>query len=135
MNLRINQPSYPIPNPLQKPIVQDKKEFQSVLSEKKLNDLKISNHAQKRLEQRGLHLEENDYTQLNSAVDELEEKGSKNSLLLYKDLALIASIHNRTIITALDRDEVDTITNIDSTKFVKTQGLDRKEASSTDRLM
>lgn len=81
--------------------------------------LKISSHAQKRLDQRGFALADTDMNQLNSAVDELQQKGSENSLLLYKDLALIASVRNRTIITALDQDEVDTITNIDSTKFVK----------------
>lgn len=82
-------------------------------------DLKISNHAQKRMDERGFLLAENDLSTINSAVNELNGKGSKNSLLIYKDLALVASIHNRTIITALNRDEVDTITNIDSTKFIK----------------
>ncbi|HJA89965.1 MAG TPA: hypothetical protein H9948_04155 [Candidatus Jeotgalibaca merdavium] len=132
MAIRINQATYPVSRPLHQPQQQETKVFQSVLSEEK-SELKLSNHAQKRLEQRGMHLGEQDFTQLNSAVDELEEKGSKQSLLIYKDLALIASINNRTIITALDREEVDTVTNIDSTKFVKE--LDRKEAPSTDRLM
>ena len=75
-------------------------------------------------------------TTLNTAVNELEEKGSEQSLLLYKDLALIASVRNRTIITALNPDELDTVTNIDSTKFVRElKGLDRKETQFTDRLM
>ena len=75
-------------------------------------------------------------TTLNTAVNELEEKGSEQSLLLYKDLALIASVRNRTIITALNPDELDTVTNIDSTKFVRElKGLDRKETQITDRLM
>ena len=132
MAIRINKVTYPVSRPIHQPQQQETKVFQSVLSEEK-SELKLSNHAQKRLEQRGMHLGEQDFTQLNSAVDELEEKGSKQSLLIYKDLALIASINNRTIITALDREEVDTVTNIDSTKFVKE--LDRKEAPSTDRLM
>lgn len=83
------------------------------------SDIKISNHAQKRMNERGFLLAERDLSTITSAVEELDEKGSKNSLLIYKDMALIASIHNRTIITALNRDEVDTITNIDSTKFIK----------------
>ncbi len=56
---------------------------------------------------------------LSQAMDELNDKGSKNSLLFYKDMALIASIDNRTIITALNQNELDTVMNIDSTKFIK----------------
>lgn len=44
------------------------------------------------------------------------EKGARDSLILYKDVALVASIKNRTIITAVDRDESkgNVFTNIDS---------------------
>jgi len=82
-------------------------------------ELKISNHAQKRLDQRGFSLVGEDMTNLSQAMDELNDKGSKNSLLFYKDMALIASIDNRTIITALNQNELDTVMNIDSTKFIK----------------
>ena len=45
-----------------------------------------------------------------------ENKGSKNSLMLYKDVALIASIENKTLITAVDkeRSKDNIYTNIDS---------------------
>ena len=45
-----------------------------------------------------------------------EEKGSKNSLMIYKDLALITSIKNRTVITAISRERAkeNIYTNIDS---------------------
>lgn len=82
-------------------------------------ELKISNHAQKRLDQRGFSLAGKDMSNLSQAMDELDDKGSKNSLLFYKDMALIASIDNRTIITALNQNELDTVMNIDSTKFIK----------------
>jgi flagellar operon protein len=82
-------------------------------------ELKISNHAQKRLDQRGFSLAGEDMSNLSQAMDELDDKGSKNSLLFYKDMALIASIDNRTIITALNQNELDTVMNIDSTKFIK----------------
>lgn len=77
-------------------------------------EVKISHHAQKRLEERGLQLDQQDMKQIEEAVEELNEKGSKNSLIFYKDMALIASVHNRTIITALNTQEMDTVTNIDS---------------------
>ena len=100
------------------------REFQTIMQEalsQRTDDkeLKISNHAQKRLDQRGFSLEGEDMSNLSQAMDELDDKGSKNSLLFYKDMALIASIDNRTIITALNQNELDTVMNIDSTKFIK----------------
>lgn len=129
--MRINQHSYQTqPQPI---VPKQTKKFEETLTS---TELKVSNHARKRLEQRGYSLAQQDMTTLNTAVNELEEKGSEQSLLLYKDLALIASVRNRTIITALNPDELDTVTNIDSTKFVRElKGLDRKETQFTDRLM
>lgn len=82
-------------------------------------EIKISGHAQKRLEERGLQLNQTDMENLADAVEELDQKGSKNSLLFYKDMALITSINNRTIITALNTDDMETITNIDSAMQIK----------------
>lgn len=77
-------------------------------------EINISSHAQKRLDERGFSLNEHDWTKIGEAVQTLEDKGSKNSLILYDDLALIASIQNRTVITALRSDEMSDVTNIDS---------------------
>lgn len=81
-------------------------------------EMKISNHAQKRMEERGIQLDQTDLTTIESAVEELNQKRSKNSLIVYKEMALIASIDNRTIITAMNADEMETITNIDSMKKI-----------------
>ncbi|WP_373816788.1 flagellar protein [Jeotgalibaca porci] len=131
MSIRINQHTFQTqPQPT---VPKQTEKFEETLTS---TELKVSNHARKRLEQRGYSLAQQDMTTLNTAVNELEEKGSEQSLLLYKDLALIASVRNRTIITALNPDELDTVTNIDSTKFVRElKGLDRKETQFTDRLM
>ena len=131
MSIRINQHTFQTqPQPT---VPKQTEKFEETLTR---TELKVSNHARKRLEQRGYALAQQDMTTLNTAVNELEEKGSEQSLLLYKDLALIASVRNRTIITALNPDELDTVTNIDSTKFVRElKGLDRKETQFTDRLM
>ncbi|WP_057743346.1 flagellar protein [Liquorilactobacillus capillatus] len=92
--------------------------FTKVLDEKK-QSVKLSNHARKRLDTRKLHLQNDDYQQIGAALTELENKGSRESLLMYKDMGLIANIHNRTIITALNKQEINTVTNIDSIKFIK----------------
>lgn len=82
-------------------------------------EVTFSNHAQKRLEQHGFSLNQQDLNELEKAVQTLEDKGSKQSLILYDDLALIASIQNRTVITALKSDEMTEVTNIDSAIQVK----------------
>ena len=81
-------------------------------------EMKISHHAQKRMEERGIQLNQSDLATIEGAVEELNQKGSKNSLIVYKDMALIASINNRTIITAMNASEMETITNIDSVKKI-----------------
>jgi len=49
-----------------------------------------------------------------------EGKGAKQALILYKDMALITSIKNRTVITAIDKSQSETniITNIDSVVMI-----------------
>lgn len=53
---------------------------------------------------------------LGRAVDQAADKGSKDSLILLDELALVVSIQNRTVVTAVDeasrREHV--FTNIDS---------------------
>ena len=53
------------------------------------------------------------------AVSQMQEKGAQQSLLLYEDLALITSIHSRTVITALKASDFKTVTNIDSAMVVE----------------
>lgn len=87
---------------------------EAVKSAGKLSKVTISNHAQKRLEQHGFHLNDTDMHHLEQAVETLEAKGSRQSLILYDDLALIASIKNKTVITALKSNEMNEVTDIDS---------------------
>ncbi|MHC5269547.1 flagellar protein [Enterococcus sp. LJL98] len=105
------QPSRPVK-------ASDQTRFEAHLQAKK-REVHVSNHAKKRLDLRQLHLQAEDYHQLNQAINELEEKGGKESLLVYKEMGFIANIQNRTIITAMDMEELHTITNIDSAKFIK----------------
>lgn len=76
----------------------------------------ISNHAAERLKERNIDLSEADMKNINEGINSAEEKGCRESLILYKDTALITSIKNRTIITALDKESSkgNVFTNIDS---------------------
>ena len=95
-------------------------DFQQLLQESiKQNDtVKISAHAEQRMIERNIKLQEADMNLIKDAMNSLEKKGAKESLMLYKDMAFIASVNNRTIITALQFKELDIVTNIDSTIIV-----------------
>jgi flagellar operon protein len=78
--------------------------------------LSLSAHAESRLESRNIELDEADMENLNNTVDELDKKGAKSSLIIYKDSLFVTSVPNRTIVTAMDKSEenLKIITNIDS---------------------
>ncbi len=92
--------------------------FKDILN-KQINEKEsfvISNHASERLKQRNISFNESDMKNINEGINKAEEKGAKESLILYKDTALITSIRNRTIITAVDKESSknNVFTNIDS---------------------
>jgi len=94
-----------------------KDSFQNVLDEKLL---KFSGHASKRLEQRGIHFNNEQLVKLGSAIDKAAAKGSKESLVLMQDMALIVNVRNRTVVTAVDGGSMkdNVFTQIDSAVIV-----------------
>ena len=96
-------------------------DFQRLLQDtiSKQSEIKLSSHAEQRMQERNIVLEEKDMDALKGAIDQLEQKGARESLLIYKDYAFIASVRNRTIITSMDSTELDVVTNIDSAIIVK----------------
>lgn len=90
--------------------------FKSILQDKiKKDSFVISNHAALRLQDRNISLNESDMKKINEGINKAEEKGCKDCLLLYKDVAIVASVKNRTIITAVDKESSrgNVFTNID----------------------
>jgi len=83
--------------------------------------VKFSAHALQRLQERRITLGENELAKINQAVSAADKKGARSSLLLYEDLALVASIKNKTIITALGGEDMraHVFTNIDSAVIIK----------------
>jgi flagellar operon protein len=79
-------------------------------------DVNISSHAADRLLRRGIQLDQSDLQKISDGFDRAATKGAKDSLFMLRDLALIVSVENRTVITALHgqnaRDNV--FTQIDS---------------------
>jgi len=91
--------------------------FSTMLNEQiEKNYIKLSMHAKERLEERNLSLSVENIEQLNRAVELAEKKGAKDSLILLNDLAFIVNIKNKTIITAIDKENMNdhVFTQIDS---------------------
>jgi len=92
--------------------------FDQVLAQKlpSLEGVKFSQHAQDRLRARGINMNDAQISQLNTAVDDVARKGGKDSLIMMGDSAFVVSVKNRTVVTALDRSQMqgNVFTNIDS---------------------
>ncbi|MEM4409852.1 MAG: TIGR02530 family flagellar biosynthesis protein [Candidatus Caldarchaeum sp.] len=82
--------------------------------------LKLSGHAQTRLASRGIALNREDWNRVLEGVERAASKGSRESLVMLDDVAFIISIRNRTVITAVMKDQLkeSVFTNIDSAVFV-----------------
>lgn len=80
----------------------------------------ISKHAEERLRQRNIRFNEADMKQINEGINKAEAKGSKDCLICYKGNALVTSIQNRTVITAMDQEgsKGNIFTNVDSVLFL-----------------
>lgn len=83
--------------------------------------LKFSAHAEKRLSERQIVLAREDLARINQAVRQAEAKGARESLIIYGDLALITSVKNKTVVTAMDGNSLNdhVFTNIDSAVIVR----------------
>jgi flagellar operon protein len=90
--------------------------FDKIFQEALNKGLKFSGHAINRLQTRNIEFSSEDIEKLNNAVNKAKEKGVQESLILLGDTALIVSIKNNTVITALTGDSMkeNVFTNIDS---------------------
>lgn len=79
--------------------------------------VRFSNHAIDRMVSRGIRFSPEDLVRLNEAVNRAQAKGSKDSLILMNDSALIVSVKNKTVVTVMDKTSLkeNVFTNIDST--------------------
>jgi flagellar operon protein len=84
--------------------------------EQKGKEVKLSAHAQARLKSRNIPWDATRQERLNSLVEKAAAKGARESLVLMEDVAFIVSVRNRTVITAVDGQNIkeNVFTNIDS---------------------
>ncbi len=85
-----------------------------------LEGLKFSHHAQTRLESRNIQLSSEDLKQLSDAVNQAGQKGAQDSLVVMKNVAFIVNVKNRTVVTAVDGENLNNnlFTNIDSAVLI-----------------
>jgi flagellar operon protein len=93
-------------------------DFGSIFKEE-LEKVKFSSHALKRLESRNIQLGDEEISKIQTAVEKAELKGSRDSLVLMDNTALIVNIPNKTVVTAMPVGEGNDniFTNIDSVVF------------------
>lgn len=79
-------------------------------------NVRFSSHAQKRMEARDIQLGDDGLARLALAVEQVAQKGGKESLVLMDDLAFIVNVKDRLVVTALDNDsrKGNIFTQIDS---------------------
>ncbi len=94
--------------------------FDQVLEKEISRGLKFSKHAQERLQSRNIKLSPQDVERIQEAVTQARSKGSRDSLIIMDRLALVVSIKNNTVITAVDDSNIkqNVFTNIDSAVII-----------------
>jgi flagellar operon protein len=102
--------------PPQRTSVQQGPDFGSILKDQ----LKVSGHAQTRLQSRNINLGNEEWDRVLDGVNRAAAKGAKESLVMLDDIALVVSVKNRTVITAVDKAHLkeNVFTNIDSAVIV-----------------
>ncbi len=100
------KPSVPLPA---------ERSFDAIL-QKELQEVRFSKHAQDRLSERNIRLDQKDLADLQHAIALAEKKGATDSLVLLRDLAFIVSVKNKTVVTAIHGENMkeNVFTNIDS---------------------
>ena len=99
--------------------VQNKKDninFKDVLKDAKSKNegFTVSKHAAERLSE--INFTKEDMNKIEKGFQIAKDKNSKNTVMIYKDVALIASVENKTLITAVEKDRTkdNIFTNVDS---------------------
>lgn len=96
--------------------VKDTRSFQDILNDVKSRNegFTVSKHAAQRL--KDINFTEDDIREIEKGFQIAKDKNSKNTVMIYKDVALIASVENKTLITAVEkeRSKDNIFTNVDS---------------------
>ncbi len=83
-------------------------------------EVKVSTHAMKRLQERNIELDGNEYMKLKEAISKLRAKGGHDSLVVTSKAAYVVDVDKNTVVTAVDKNNMNenVFTKIDSTLFM-----------------
>jgi flagellar operon protein len=83
-------------------------------------DVQVSSHAMKRLQERNIELDGNEYMKLKEAMMKLRGKGGHDSLVITNKAAYVVDVDKNTVVTAVDKNNMNenVFTKIDSTIFM-----------------
>lgn len=98
----------------------EKTDFEKALDKSNLEadgSLKFSSHAMKRLSDRDIKMDSDEFLKLRDALAKLKTKGGKDSLVLTSKGAYIMDVPNNMVVTAMDKSKLgeNVFTKIDST--------------------
>jgi flagellar operon protein len=102
-------------------------DFKNLLNEIGNNEQKpihggisLSTHAAKRLEERQIDFNGEEYLKVKEAITRLKAKGGKDSLVITDKAAYIVDVANEKVVTAVDKMSMNenVFTKIDSTVFM-----------------
>ncbi|NMA90249.1 MAG: flagellar protein [Amphibacillus sp.] len=87
--------------------------FQTILDQTQA-ELKISKHAQSRLNERKIEISNEKWQEISKQILEARQKGITDSLVITREATLLVSAKNHTVVTALDHHEAQSriFTNI-----------------------
>ena len=83
-------------------------------------EIKVSTHATKRLQERNIELDGNEFMKLKEAMGKLRAKGGHDSLVITNKAAYVVDVDKNTVVTAVDKNNMNenVFTKIDSTIFM-----------------
>ena len=94
--------------------------FQEILNEQLNQKVTFSKHANQRVEERNIRINEIDLNRLENACDRAQQKGIRDALIVMDDSAFIINAPNKVVITVVDKNEMksNVFTNIDGALFL-----------------
>ena len=105
--------------------VKNQDEFKNLLKEQisdvqQEHGINLTVHAAKRLQERNLDIDTNEYFKLRGAMEKLKSKGGRDSLVITDKAAYIVDVQSNKVVTAIDKGSIqeNVFTKIDSTVVV-----------------
>ncbi len=103
----------------------NKDEFKNLLKEQisdvqQEHGISLTTHAAKRLRERNLDMDTEEYFKLKGAMEKLKSKGGRDSLVITDKAAYIVDVPSNKVVTAIDKGSIqeNVFTKIDSTVVV-----------------